>query len=453
MKKHQIFVRDKEFYGNIVKIAVPIVLQSLITIGVNMMDTMMLGNYGEFQLSGSSLANEFIAIYQIMCMGLGYGAAVLTSQFWGNKDIPALKKVVTIMLRIGLTVSCLFNLITFIAPGMIMKIYASDAQIIDNGIRYFKISAFTFIPMGISLTLTAILRSVREVKGPLYISIMAFFVNIFFNWVFIFGNLGAPEMQVAGAALGTLIARIFEAGATLFIILKLDQKIKYRIKDFFEPCADMLKLYLKFCVPVLISDTLLALGNSAVSIVMGHMGASFVAANAIVSQTTRMSTVFTQGVSNSASVLTGNTLGTGDKEKTYNQGVTFWALGIIIGLLAAVIFLSISPFIISRFKITQETVSVAYELMYAASLMIVFQSMQSMLTKGILRGGGDTKFLMVGDILFLWIVSVPLGYVTGLRWHMDAFWVYSALKADWVIKSLLCTWRLFSRRWMKQAKH
>jgi len=453
VKKHQIFVRDKEFYGNIVKIAVPIVLQSLITIGVNMMDTMMLGNYGEYQLSGASLANEFIAIYQIMCMGLGYGAAVLTSQFWGNQDIPALKKVVTIMLRIGFTVSCIFNIITFVAPGAIMRIYAEDALIIENGIKYFRISAFTFIPMGISLTLTAILRSVREVKGPLYISIIAFFVNIFFNWVFIFGNLGAPEMQVAGAALGTLIARIFEAGATLFIILKLDQKIKYKIKDFFEPCADMFRLYLKFCVPVLISDTLLALGNSAVSIVMGHMGASFVAANAIVAQTTRMSTVFTQGVSSSASVLTGNTLGSGDREKTYRQGITFWALGIIIGLFAAVVFLAISPLIISQFKITEETVEVAYKLMFAASLMIVFQSMQSMLTKGILRGGGDTKFLMVGDILFLWIVSVPLGYVTGLVWHMDAFWVYSALKADWVIKSLLCTWRLFSKKWMKQAKH
>lgn len=447
----KLFVRDKQFYKTTVKIAVPIVLQSMITIGVNMMDTFMVGKLGETQLSATSLANEFINIFHIMCMGMGYGAAVLTAQYWGAKDIPALKKVTAIMLRICLVLATLFTVLTMAAPGMIMRVYTKESAIISEGIRYFELSAYTFLLMGISLTLTAILRSVREVKLPLITSIIAFFVNVFFNWVFIFGNLGAPRMEIEGAALGTLIARAVEAAIIGGYFLFADKKVGFRIKDLFAKCGDYLSLYIKFCIPVLISDALLAFGNNMVSVIMGHIGASFVAANAIVAQVTRMSTVFTQGVSNASSVITGNTLGTGDKKKTYEQGITFLSLSVIIGIVAGGIILALCPLIMSGFELTEETRMIANQLMYAIAIMVVFQSMQSVLTKGVLRGGGDTQFLMVADILFLWLASIPLGYLAGLVFHLPAFWIYVALKADWMIKSVWCTIRLIKGNWMKRT--
>ena len=447
----KLFVRDKQFYKTTVKIAVPIVLQSMITIGVNMMDTFMVGKLGETQLSATSLANEFINIFHIMCMGMGYGAAVLTAQYWGAKDIPALKKVTAIMLRICLVLATLFMVLTMAAPGTIMRVYTKESAIISEGIRYFELSAYTFLLMGISLTLTAILRSVREVKLPLITSIIAFFVNVFFNWVFIFGNLGAPRMEIEGAALGTLIARAVEAAIIGGYFLFADKKVGFRIKDLFAKCGDYLSLYIKFCIPVLISDALLAFGNNMVSVIMGHIGASFVAANAIVAQVTRMSTVFTQGVSNASSVITGNTLGTGDKKKTYEQGITFLSLSVIIGIVAGGIILALCPLIMSGFELTEETRMIANQLMYAIAIMVVFQSMQSVLTKGVLRGGGDTQFLMVADILFLWLASIPRGYLAGLVFHLPAFWIYVALKADWMIKSVWCTIRLIKGNWMKRT--
>ena len=182
----QLFVRDKQFYKTTVKIAVPIVLQSMITIGVNMMDTFMVGKLGEVQLSATSLANEFINIFHIMCMGMGYGAAVLTAQYWGAKDIPSLKKITAIMLRICLVLATLFMVLTLAAPEWIMKLYTKDTAIIAEGEKYFTISAFTYLLLGLSLTLTAIMRSVREVKLPLITSIIAFFVNIFFKFFLVF---------------------------------------------------------------------------------------------------------------------------------------------------------------------------------------------------------------------------------------------------------------------------
>lgn len=446
----KVFVREKDFYKSVIHIAAPVVLQNLISIGVNMMDTIMLGRYGEFQLSGSSLGNEFIAVFQIFCMGLGYGAAVLTAQYWGCQKKRDMKKIISIMLRICIAVSVIFSMITLMFPAVIMRCYASDTKIITYGIKYLRISAFTFLPTGLTLTLTAVLRSAREVKAPFIISSVSFGINLFANWIFIFGNMGAPELQIEGAALGTLIARLFEAGAVLFVVFYKDDKIGYRIKDLFGRCGDKIPVYIRYCVPVIISDFLLAIGNTLVSVIIGHIGAAFVAANAIMAQVMRMSTVFTQGVSSASSVMIGNTLGTGDKKKTYEQGMTFWGLGIVIGILAALVILISSPFLINRFEITDETRKIAFELMFAVAFMIVFQSLQSILTKGILRGGGDTRFLMVADILFLWLLSVPLGYFTGIRLHCSAFIVYVSLKSDWVLKSILCTIRLIRGKWMQR---
>lgn len=445
----RLFVKEKSFYKLILSIAVPVVLQNMITIGVNIMDTLMLGNYGEIQLSASSLANEFINIYHIMCMGMSMGAAVLTAQYYGAGNNPSLKKIVTIVLRMGLVIAAAFTVVTLLFPEELMRLYTPDEAVIEKGVLYFRISAVTYVLLGVSLILTNILRTVRQVRFPLVLSIVTFFVNVFFNWVFIYGRLGAPEMQIEGAALGTVIARLVECGSLVTYFFVFDKRIGYRIKDLFMKCGDHVRVYITYAIPVMVSDTLLALGNSAVSIIMGHIGASFVAANSIISQTVRLSTVFNQGLSSASSVITGNTLGKGERDKAYHQGVTFLCLSILIGLAAAVVILLISPLLVESFNITQETKDIAYQLMASVSVMMVFQTVQSVLTKGVLRGGGDTRFLMLADILFLWLASIPLGYLCGLVWHLSPFWIYAALKIDWVIKSVWCIFRLRSKKWIR----
>ena len=445
----KLFVKDKQFYKTALMLALPIVLQNMITIGVNIMDTVMLGSYGEIQLSGSSLANEFINIFHILCMGMGCGAAVLTAQFWGKKDLKALKSSVTIMMRICLTLAVLFTVATVLAPSFIMSIFTDDPAVIEKGRIYFLWSAPTYLLMGISLTLTLILRSVRKVMVPLWTSIICFFVNIFFNWVFIFGHLGAPEMQIAGAALGTLIARVVETGIIGIYVFKVDKSIGFRVRDLFGSCGGLLKTYLKYSIPVLISDGMLALGNTMVSIIIGHISTEYVAANAIIATIVRLSTVFTQGLGQASSVMTGNALGQGERDRAYRQGVTFVTLSFLIGIFASGVILALSPFIIGLYNIEETTREIATQLMYAVAIMIVFQSSQSMLTKGVLRGGGDTKFLMIADVAFLWIASVPLGALCGLVWHLSPFIIYIALKIDWAIKSFICLFRLKSKKWIR----
>lgn len=445
-----LFVKDKEFYKKAAAIAIPISLQSVITIGVNLADTVMVGKLGETSLSATALANQFVGIFQICCMGLGMGASVLTARFWGMKDIPSLKKAVSIMLRLVSFIAIfVFALPTIVCPDLIMKLYTNEVPVIAEGLRYFKWMVPCYLLNGLSLTCTIVLRSVGQVKIPLFSSIGAFFVNIFCNYIFIFGKLGLPAMGVEGAAIGTFIARIFECLFICGYLFAVDKKISYRFKDLFIKCGDLTKTYISISLPVFISDTLLALGNSAVAMVMGHIGSSFVSANSITVVTQQLSTVLIQGICHASCIMTGHTLGEGNKQKALDEAWTFLGLSAVVGLVGAFIVLVIKTPVINCYNITDETKAIADELMNSIALIIVFQSMNSILTKGVIRGGGDTKFLMAADILFLWVLSIPLGALSGLVWHMDAFWIYFFLKIDQIVKSVWCIFRLKSGKWIK----
>ncbi len=447
-----LIVKNKDFYKTAAGIAVPIALQGLITNGVNIMDTIMVGSLGETQLSAVSLANQFINIFHIFCMGIGMGASVLVARYYGMKDHSSLKKTVTIMLRLCLIMAALFCAVTIFFPTPIMKIYTNVSGILSFGTRYLKYSVASYFLLGLSLTCTIVLRNVGQIKLPLYTSIAAFFVNVGANYIFIFGKLGVAAMDVAGAAIGTLIARIFEFLVICGYLFIKDRRIGYRIKDLFSPVGKLWREYIRISIPVLVSDGILALGNNSVAMVIGRLGESFVAANAVTAVTQQLSSVMISGFSQAGAIVTGHTLGQGDRDKAYRQGYGFLGLGFIFGLVAAGIILLISAPMISAYNLSPQTRQIARQLMWSISIIVIFQATNSIMTKGVLRGGGDTKMLMLTDNLFLWVASLPLGIITGLWLHLPAFWIYFSLKFDQVLKAIWCVLRLRSGKWIKKIR-
>lgn len=441
---------DKSFYKSVLAIALPVSMQGLISAGVNMMDTAMLGLLGETALSASSLANQFIGIFQILCTGIGMGSAVMTARFWGAKDVAAAKKVVTIMYRLALGLVAVFTGITLAAPGGIMRLYTADEAVIGAGMQYFMWSLPAYLLSAFSLATTAALRTIGQVRIPLYSSILSFFANVFFNWMFIFGKLGAPRMGVAGAALGTTLSRVAEFGIICGYFLFKEKSFGYRLSDLKIPCKDYLKDYLHICLPVLISDAMLALGNNLISMIMGRIGTEFVSANAITSVTVHLATVFVMGVSNASGVITGNTLGAGDRERAQRGGTAFFVIGAAIGLVGGVFVVIMGGYSLSLYNIGDTTVDIARQLMLAVAITTVFQSANSILTKGVLRAGGDTRFLMVIDALLFWVLALPLGYFAGLVWKLSPFLIHICLRSDHIVKAIVCVFRLKSGKWIKR---
>ncbi|MBR2990757.1 MAG: polysaccharide biosynthesis C-terminal domain-containing protein, partial [Solobacterium sp.] len=288
-------IADRQFYRRVLGIMLPVALQQAINMGVNMLDTMMLGQFGEVQLSASSLANQYYNIFTIICMGIIGGSSVLAAQYWGAGNKPKVRETFSMAFRLSLGAALVFALLTWFFPAGIMRIFTDEQDVILQGVKYLKITTFIFALHGTGLVYAQLMRSVGQPKLGLVVSIISFFVNLFFNWVFIFGRLGAPRMEIAGAALGTLIARLAEFLTTFIYILVIDKDLGLRIKHLLRsPSSEFYGKYFRLGAPVLISDFMLGMGNTAVSIVLGHMGAAVVAGNAICQVVDRLCTVIIQ---------------------------------------------------------------------------------------------------------------------------------------------------------------
>ena len=445
----RLIASDKRFYRKTLNLAIPITLQCLITTGVNMMDSIMVGALGETSLSAVSLANQFINIFSFACMGLGQGSSIMASRFWGMQDKDALKRTISISLRYAFGLAMIFTIVTFLAPEQLMRMYIDDPGVISEGVRYFGFSTYCYLFWGLSLVGSNILRSIGQASVPLFTSCLAFVSNVGLNYIFIFGKLGLPEMGVAGAALGTLIARILEFTATFGYLFLADRAVRYRLRDVFMPVRHLNREFFKVAFPVVVSDSLYGFGNNFIAMITGQVGAQFVAAYSITTVTQQMSSVLTQGVAQSSSVVIGHTLGRSGPEKAKEEADAFVGLGVIVGVAAAGLILVLAGPIISIYNISEETADIAQQLMYAIAFIILFRAINSILTKGVLRGGGDTRFLMVADIIFLWVASIPLGYLTGVVIAAPAFIVYCALRVDEILKCVLCFVRLRSGKWIK----
>ncbi|WP_024737820.1 MATE family efflux transporter [Enterocloster asparagiformis] len=445
-------VKEKAFYTSVLSIMLPVALQQAINMGVNMLDTMMLGSFGEVQLSASSLANQYYAFFSVLCMGIIGGSSVLAAQYWGAGNSEKVRETFSMALRLAVGAALFFTVLTLSIPDRIMRIYTSEPAVIDQGVRYLRITAFIFAIHGTGLVAAQLMRSVGQAKLGLIVSIISFVINILANYIFIFGKFGAPRMEIAGAALGTLLARTAEFAVTFLYILVIDKKLRLRPKHLLiSPSPAFYKSYFCLGAPVLVSDALLGLGGNIVSVILGHMGAAVVAGNAICQVIDRLCTVVISGISNASGIITGNTIGLGDKRQAIEQGETFYLLSIIFGAVGSVLIFLLGPLTISLYRVSSETIQITRQLMNAYVVIIFFQAVQSIMTKGVLRGGGDTKFLMKADILFMWLVSIPLGIASGLIFGWPAWLTMLCLRADYGIKSVWCVSRLMSGKWIHEA--
>ena len=448
MKFKVSIVKDKRFYMHVLAIMLPVAAQQAINMGVNMMDTIMLGQLGEVQLSASSLANSFYNIFQIFCMGTIGGCSVVASHFYGAGENRKVMEVFSLALRIISVLALIFALVTWFFPAAIMRIYSPDPEVIEAGVGYLKITAFIYLIHVTGFVTAQLMRSIDQPRIGLYVSILSFVVNIGANWIFIFGHFGAPRMEIRGAALGTLIARATEFIVTFTLVLS-QKKFRFRVRDFFiNPSKLIISRYIKVGMPALISDALLGFGNTALSMIIGRLGVAATSANSICQVVDRFFTVIVAGIANASSIIVGQTIGAGKKEEAQAQGETFYLMSVIFGLLSAVVLFFVGPLTLRLYKLEPDTVVVAKQMMNAFAVIVFFQAVQTVMTKGVLRGGGDTKFLMVADILFMWIVSIPLGFLAGIIFHWPAWVVQLCLRADYVIKSVWCIGRLMSGKWI-----
>ena len=332
-------LRDRALRNSILGIAVPIALQNLITYMTGMMDTVMLGQLGEVELSGASLANQFGMIYMVLTFGIASGTNVLLSQYWGKGDTKSIRSILSIMYRVTLVLSILFTAVAHFFPEQILSLFSNDPVVIAAGSRYLALVCFSYTLNGMTNAMLMSLRSVGTVGISIVVYIVSFFANTSLNWVLIFGKLGFPALGMEGAAIATIIARGIELTIATIYLLRFERKIGYTLRDVVEYDRSFAKDFAINVTPVMLNELIWSLGNSMVIAIMGRMGRDLVSANAIANITAQFTQVFIIGIANATSVVIGNSIGMGEQERTRSLAKAIMIVAAGFGVVAAALML------------------------------------------------------------------------------------------------------------------
>lgn len=446
-----IITRDKRFYRLLFSIALPIAVQNLITFMVSMVDTLMVGALGEIQLSAVSIANNLFFVLTILMFGLAGGSNIMISQYWGKGNVKTIHKILAIMYRVCLLITGIFIFIALFLPKYFMGIFTTDKVVIDFGASYLRIVCIGYLFYSITNCTIMMLRSVKTVSISIIVYTASLVVNSILNWIFIFGNLGAPELGIRGAAIATVCARITEFSIVLVFMFIYERKIGLKIEHLLKLDKEILKDYVGLCTPVLCNELLWAIGASMISVIVGRMGTEVVAANSINGVAHQFVTVFIFGMSNATAVIIGNTIGEGKKEKAKEYAYSIGIFSVVMGCISGLMILLIKPFVVNFYNVSYSTKLIAMEIMTVTSGIIVFQSLASNFMMGVLRGGGDAKFVLINDLIFMWLVAIPGGFFVAFVLELPVALVFLVIKCDEILKSLTSVYRVISGKWINDV--
>lgn len=441
----------KQFYRMVFSLVLPMAAQNLINVAVTSADVVMLGRVGETALSASSLAGQVMFILTLILFGLTSGAAVLTAQYWGKKDITAIEKVLGISMRIAIVVAIIFTIAALAVPRPIMQLFTTEEPVIAEGIIYLRVIAFSYLFIGITMVYLNVMRSVERVIISTIVYMASLIVNIILNAILIFGMLGFPALGIKGAAIATLIARIVEFLIVAVYSKFINREVQFRFKYLFWKEKLLMKDFKVYAVPVLLNELMWGLGISTVTAVIGHMGSSMVAGNSVAQVVRQLAMVVTFGVANATAIIIGKAIGEGREQYALVYSQRLIRLSIIVGLCGAVLIQLIAPIVKANLTLTDEAQSYLSMMLIVMSFYVIGQSVNSPIIIGVFRAGGDTRFGLLLDIAGLWLVAILFGALAAFVWKLPPTIVYVILTCDETIKIPFSFWRYRTNKWLRNV--
>ena len=447
----QFFTRDRDFYRRYIALTLTIAAQNVITQAVNLADNIMIGAYSELALSGVALVNQIQFLLQMMVIGAGEGIVVLAARSWGRREIEPIKRASSVGMAIGFGMTTLLWAIVFFAPTFTLRLLTPETAVIAEGIKYMRIVCFTYFFFAVTQILLASMRSVETARIGLWVSVATLFVNVFFNYVLIFGRLGFPSLGIEGAAIATLISRVVETAIMIVYVFFLDRKVKLRPRDYLHIDRETLRAFLRVSLPVIGSGTMWGVAQTVQTAILGHMGQSAIAANSVAATVFQVFSVVCYGSASATAVLVGKLIGEGKAAviKPYIRALQ--AMFCVIGISSGALLFFGKDLVLTFYStLTPETYALAKNLLAILSITLVGTSYQVACTTGIIRGGGDTAFVLINDTIFMWFITIPLAAAAAFIFHLDPVTVFICLKCDQVLKCIPAGLHVNRYKWIKK---
>ena len=432
-------LRNDPFYKQICKLMIPIMLQNLLNAAVNSVDVVMLNFVGESAIAAVSLASQYANVLFMVFYGLGTGATMLCAQYFGKGDIRAVETVQGIALRFSMGFAALFALAAVAAPEFMMGIFTNDPELIRLGAGYLRILSVSYLCWGIIEVYLSVLRSVGRVAIGTILNTVAVGLNVILNAVFIFGLFGAPRLGVIGVAIATSASRVVEL-ALCFVVSRRSQNIKLKFSTLFVRNKLLMADFVCLSLPALLNDVVWGVGFSMYSVILGHLSAEAVAANSFANVVRNFGSVLCFGQANAGGILLGQMIGENRLEEAKRGAKKVLGLTIIGGVLGGLVILGIRPLVLQYADLSATAMGYLSTMLLINSYYIIGGAVNTTLSAGVFRAGGDSRFGLVCDILDMWVYAVPLGFLAAFVLELPVVWVYFLLCTDefvkwpWVIK-------------------
>ena len=444
-----LITRDREFYRSLVRLAIPVALQNLITFSVNFADNLMVGTLGDSAISGVYMGSQIQTLLQICSAGIEGAILILAAQYWGKKDTRSIRRIVSVGVRFSLGFGLLLTVLCALFPREILFIFTKDPAVVADGTDYLRIVCFSYMFFCLTQSMIAAMRSVEQAGIGMTVSSISLVINIFFNYSLIFGRFGMPALGVRGAAIATLISRMAETAVMAVYVFRIDRRLRFVPGDLLRTDRMLRRDFIRCGLPLVGGQVIWSVNMMGNSMILGRFDQYVIAAASIANMLFTLAFVTINGMSAAVGIITGKTVGAGKtrlmKEYARTTQILFFCVGIITGLLIALIKM---PFIRLYSGIAPETAEYARQFCVVLAVTAVGSCYQAPCLFGLVKSGGDIGFVFKNDTIFVLLVVLPSAIISA-RLGAPAWVVFACLKCDQVLKCFVAFFKINSFNWMK----
>ena len=440
--------QSKVFYKECIQIALPIAIQSLFQSSLGIIDQMMVGSLGSISIAGIGLGSKFASLFTVTVTALCMGAGILMAQYYGAKENNGLCHSFSINTLLGIGISIVFTVLSLGLPNELMGLYSKEISVIEASSQYLRILAISFMPLTITLMFSTLLRSIGEVKLPMYASICSVIVNTGLNYILIYGKLGSPVLGIKGAAIATTLARSIEMLILLVAFMKVRHTGQLQLKWALPKEITFVRKAWHIIYPIVICEFLWGLGENIYASIYGRLGTVSCAAMTLTGPIQSIVMGILSGIATATGIMIGKRLGAGEIEEAYEGGKCFMKLGILGALVFSFLVVVIAPFYSQIFHVETEVREVTIRLLNYYAIFIPVKVFNMVAEGGILRSGGKTYYTLIIDSIGTWGIGIPLGLIAAYVLKLPIEQVYFMLSLEEVVRLIITLVLFKQRKWM-----
>ena len=440
------FIGDRKFYAMVLAVAMPIMIQNAITNFVGMLDNIMVGRVGALQMSGVAIVNQLLFVFNLCVFGAVAGPGIFTAQFHGAGDQEGVRST----FRFKFIACCLISLVgltvllTVGEPLILLYLKGEGevqdlAQTLQFGKDYLQVMLWGIVPFALTNVYAGTLRETGETMVPMVGGISAVLVNLLFNYILIFGKLGAPAMGVRGAAIATVLSRFVELGIVAgWTHLHAEKKPFIRgVYRTLRIPKELTGKLMKKGMPLLVNEALWSAGMAVLSQCYSTRGLDVVSATNITNTIWNVFSVSFLSMGNAVGIIIGQMLGAGrDREEVRDTDRKLIVFSVAICVVFGLLLASVSGVFPKIYNTSEEIHALSTKLICIAAMMMPFSAFTNA-AYFTLRSGGKVAVTLLFDCVFVWVVCVPLAFCLSRFTAMPIVPLYFCCQATETLKCVL----------------